>query len=538
MVKTLFLLSTLALIFAPPTSPLIAQSSLKSKTDSGGESSLNLGLSGESDVVGLTSASSVQLATSSPGTKIVQSARRHQSHRNLRPCRAGYFRDPRTNYCRKITTVFVSKTTITTVTYDIWTGRKTVHKTCRNGYWWNSRSGRCNRRVSCAIGYIWNANTNRCQRIVCPFGFRVQDRSNVCRRIVCQEGQIINQRTGNCIINPHGTFKVCKKGWTLDLRTLRCALIGTKGSNDPRSLAAKRSQKSVPKTPKFCPAGKFLNPKTNRCKKLQEVHETSTGKTITTYDPKTGEAKIEKICHTSYTLSQDTNRCVKIKAEDSSNSSNASVSSDNISNSSNGSIPSSQASSSVSGSSSTSFNSSTASGPNPSSQDASNNPDSPGTDKNKTSQDLKTKTGRKSRKKSSSGHTASVKDPKSTTLKTCPAGKVINPSTNRCKNLETISESTTGKTISTFDPATGQTTSRKICHPGYELSPESNRCKKVKQNKGASDKMEVPKLGDKAKDHFVATGSIVGVASVGTGFAILQFRREILHFLLTLFKKS
>ena len=121
MVKTLFLLSTLALIFAPPVSPLITRNSLKSKTDSGGESSLNLGLSGESDAVGLTSASSVQLATSSPGTKIVQSARRHQSHRNLRPCRAGYFRDPRTNYCRKITTVFVSKTTITTVTYDIWT---------------------------------------------------------------------------------------------------------------------------------------------------------------------------------------------------------------------------------------------------------------------------------------------------------------------------------------------------------------------------------------------------------------------------------
>ena len=60
----------------------------------------------------------------------------------------------------------------------------------------------------------------------------------------------------------------------------------------------------------------------------------------------------------------------------------------------------------------------------------------------------------------------------------------------------------------------------------------------MKQNKGASDKVEVPKLGDKTKDHFVATGSIVGVASVGTGFAILQFRREILHFLLALFKKS
>ena len=114
----------------------------------------------------------------------------------------------------------------------------------------------------------------------------------------------------------------------------------------------------------------------------------------------------------------------------------------------------------------------------------------------------------------------------------------MNPKTNRCKNLETITESTTGKTITTFDPKTGQTTTKKICHEGYELSVETNRCKKVKQNKGASNTVEVPKLGDKPKENFIATGPIIGVASVGTGVAVLGFRHEIISFLIGLFKKS
>lgn len=72
---------------------------------------------------------------------------------------------------------------------------------------------------------------------------------------------------------------------------------------------------------KVCPEGKFLNPKTNRCKNLQEIDETSTGKTITTYDPETGEGTTVKICNDGYYLNTETNRCNKTKDSETSTSS-------------------------------------------------------------------------------------------------------------------------------------------------------------------------------------------------------------------------
>jgi hypothetical protein len=273
--------------------------------------------------------------------------------------------------------------------------------------------------------------------------------------------------------------------------TLECALIGTKGSNDPASKNAKKSQnlavhyeakqtrslaniiiqnpedvdnpsenpnpsedESDPtdqkqddnsSTKKDCGEGKFLNPKTGRCKNLQEITETSTGKTITTYDPETGEPTTVKICNDGYYLNIETNRCNKVKEE-------------------------------------------------------------------KTSGGTKT----------SSTTTSSTK--------TCPEGKVLNPKTNRCKNEVTVVESSTGKTITTFDPETGEEKTEKICNEGYELNEETNRCKKKKENDGEDYQLEVPELGAKKEDSFIGLGSIIAVIVIGVGLVIFQFRKEIVKF--------
>lgn len=392
-------------------------------------------------------------------------------------CQEGYFRSPQTGRCKKIKTVTESTSTITTTIYNTETGQPSVYKTCKNGYWWNAKTGRCNKKKTCKIGYRYLSYNNTCQRIVCPFGFKVQDASNVCKRIVCEKGHIINQKTGNCVINRHGKYKTCEAGWTLDLRTLKCAKIGTKGSDDPRSkksqstavqyeLKSTRSLASIIKTTdsssessseksettetkKDCGEGKFLNPKTNRCKNLQTVSETSTGKTITTYDPETGEATVEKICNEGYYLNTETNRCNKEKTDSSSSSSSSTKTSSTV---------------------------------------------------------------------------------KNTETKTCPEGKVLNPATNRCKNRQTVKETTTGKTVTTFNPETGEETTEKICNEGYTLNEETNRCVKKKENKGEDYKLEVPELGSEEKKDFVAIGSVLAIVAIGVVLVIFQFRKEILTF--------
>ena len=381
----------------------------------------------------------------------------------LKPCKDGYFRSPLTNRCKKLVTVSESKSTITTTTYDPRTGKATVKKTCKSGYWWNKKTEHCNKKKECKIGYRYQSSDNTCKKNVCEIGYKVQDSSNKCKRLICERGHILNLKTGNCVINRKGKYKECKDGWTLDLYTLQCALIGTSGSNDPRSKAAKKSMSSVKysayKKPitlssitktdetkteeKTCPEGKFLNPKTNRCKNLQDISETSTGKTITTYNPETGEATVVKVCNEGYILNAETNRCNKEKSESS------------------------------------------------------------------------TKT--------------------SSLTKTCPEGKFLNPETNRCKNLQTVTESTTGKTITTYDPKTGKSKTEKICNEGYVLDKDSNRCKKQKENKGEDYKLDVPELGEESKDTFTAISSVIVILAIGTGFVIFQYRHEIAKFFKSLF---
>ena len=99
----------------------------------------------------------------------------------------------------------------------------------------------------------------------------------------------------------------------------------------------------------------------------------------------------------------------------------------------------------------------------------------------------------------------------STAPKTCPAGKVLNPVTNRCKGEEKPHEI-------------------KACKEGYERNDQTHRCRKVHQNTGASNPVEVPKLGDKKEEQkkdFNGTTAVAGSAAVGLGIAIFQFKNEI-----------
>ena len=98
-----------------------------------------------------------------------------------------------------------------------------------------------------------------------------------------------------------------------------------------------------------------------------------------------------------------------------------------------------------------------------------------------------------------------------TTPKTCPAGKTLNPVTNRCKGEERSNEI-------------------KPCKEGYERNETTHRCRKIHQNTGATNPVEVPKLGDNKenqKKDFNGTAAVAGSAAVGFGIAIFQFKNEI-----------
>lgn len=449
-----------------------------------------------------SSSSSGTSKTSSSG-----SAKTSTKTTKTKTCEEGYAINPATNRCKKLQTVSETSTTITTTTWNPVTGETTTSKSCKNGYWFNASTNRCNKVKTCSIGYEYQASTNTCKKIVCEFGYKVQDASNKCKRIICEVGHILNQKTGNCVINRNGKYKECETGWTLDLTTLECAKIGTKGSNDPASKKSAGqavfatvskissvssglveiataedvvfsggsgvrfsntiistdsdgstedqfeetepiSDSGSESATKTCPEGKFLNPKTNRCKNIQTISEGTTGKTITTYDTTTGEATTMKICNDGYYLNTETNRCNKVKDTTTSSTS-----------------------------------------------------------------------------KSSSSSSSS-----STTTKTCPEGKFLNPKTNRCKNIQTVSESTTGKTVTTYDPETGEATTEKICNEGYELNPDTNRCNKVKENSGASDPISVPDLGGETETNFIAISATILVILAGISFVIFQFRKEIFKF--------
>ncbi len=160
----------------------------------------------------------------------------HANLKKNKTCASGYVLNPATNRCRKLVITTETKTTIYTKTYHPQTGLTTIKKSCKAGYWLNPKTDNCNKRRVCKIGYSYNNSNNSCRKINCPVGYKVQDSSNTCKKLVCEPGHIISQKTGNCVVNRHKKFKECKSGYTLDLRTLQCARIGTKGSEDTKRI--------------------------------------------------------------------------------------------------------------------------------------------------------------------------------------------------------------------------------------------------------------------------------------------------------------
>ena len=119
-------------------------------------------------------------------------------------------------------------------------------------------------------------------------------------------------------------------------------------------------------------------------------------------------------------------------------------------------------------------------------------------------------------------------------FKTCPAGKVINETTGNCVNATTLSSLLKDCGEGKYrNPETGRCKSynnsdddSKECKEGYERNPETGRCRKIKDNSGA-DYPVIPITGVEERSSFIAIWAIAGVAVVGIGYVLYQFRKEI-----------
>ena len=122
--------------------------------------------------------------------------------------------------------------------------------------------------------------------------------------------------------------------------------------------------------------------------------------------------------------------------------------------------------------------------------------------------------------------------------KVCPAGKVLNESTDNCVNATTmkttlkdcgegkIRNPETGRCKSVNDNLNDQTP----CKEGYERNPETGRCRKIKDNSGA-DYPVIPVTGIEEQSSFIALWAIGGVVAIGGFYVVFQFRSEIIYFL-------
>lgn len=163
--------------------------------------------------------------------------------------------------------------------------------------------------------------------------------------------------------------------------------------------------------------------------------------------------------------------------------------------------------------------------------------------------------------------------------KECADGWERNPETNRCRKaaVESDYEATTnlgsgsGSTTKNSSGSKSSKTSSTTCKEGYEYvesagkcykacaegqirNPETNRCKKdttsstesstksnskssaKKTNDGADYAVDVPNTGTVSS--FTATGAVVALIVAGLIFVIFQYRVEIRQFIKKRFKKS
>ncbi len=128
-------------------------------------------------------------------------------------------------------------------------------------------------------------------------------------------------------------------------------------------------------------------------------------------------------------------------------------------------------------------------------------------------------------------------------FKSCPVGKVINELTGNCVNMSTMSSLLKDCGEGKYrNPETGRCKSyntsgsdTKECDEGYERNPETGRCRKIKNNNGAEYPI-VPTTGSVEQGSFYILWIIIGVGTLGIGYVLLQYRKEISYICKKAFK--
>lgn len=119
-------------------------------------------------------------------------------------------------------------------------------------------------------------------------------------------------------------------------------------------------------------------------------------------------------------------------------------------------------------------------------------------------------------------------------LPDCGEGKFRNPETNRCKSYASLATITTPCQDGYYrNPETNRckkiattATTLEPCEEGYERNPETNRCRKIRENTGTDYALTPTTYSDKST--FLAYGALSAVITTGFLYLIFQFRHELL----------
>lgn len=124
--------------------------------------------------------------------------------------------------------------------------------------------------------------------------------------------------------------------------------------------------------------------------------------------------------------------------------------------------------------------------------------------------------------------------------KICADGQYLNPLTGRCKKIEveTIKTCAEGYYL---NEETGRCRKivieeEKTCDEGYYLNEATGRCKKIVENNGADYSLEKETYEENSS--FIALYVVLGVIGVGLVYVVYEFRKEIGRFLKRLFRKK
>lgn len=173
----------------------------------------------------------------------------------LVPCKEGYYRNPATNRCKKLTTS--SSTTSggsASAKSTTSTGATDGLVPCKEGYYRNPETNRCKKLVTsgsgtsstgsslvpCAAGYYRNPVTNRCKKLTTSNS----STTSTSQLTPCKEGYERNPETNRCrkiasTADSASTLKPCKEGYERNPETNRCRKKTSASSSDDKDGDAK-----------------------------------------------------------------------------------------------------------------------------------------------------------------------------------------------------------------------------------------------------------------------------------------------------------